>query len=106
VHKLGTLAHRFVDPLGYECFDDPPRETAAPVRAGGGVVFSSLTPHYTGPNNTETVRKAYILQYSHAGSMILQGDPAKGPPVGRVPANDPARQFPVLRAARGLSGQE
>jgi hypothetical protein len=24
VHKLGTLAHRYVEPLGFECFDDPP----------------------------------------------------------------------------------
>ncbi len=35
VHKLGTLAHRYVDPLGYECFDHAPSEIAAPVRAGG-----------------------------------------------------------------------
>ncbi len=100
VHKLGTLAHRYVDPLGYECFDHAPSEIAAPVRAGGAVVFSSLTPHLTGPNTTDATRKAYILQYSHAGSMILQGDPKVGAPVGRVPANDPKRQFSVLRHGR------
>jgi len=100
VHKRGTLEHDYIDPLGYECFDEPPAKIAAPVQAGGAVVFSSLTPHLTGPNTTDTVRKAYILQYAHAGSMILQGDPAKGPPVGRVLASDPKRQFPVLRAGQ------
>ncbi len=100
VHKLGTLAHRYVDPLGFECFDEPPAKQAAPVHAGGAVVFSSLTPHLTGPNTTDAVRKAYILQYSHAGSMILQGDPAAGAPLNRVPANDPKRQFPVLRSGQ------
>ena len=103
VHKLGTLKHRFVDPLGYECFVVPPvPAVAAPVKAGGAVVFSSLTPHLTGPNTTDAVRKAYILQYSHAGSMILEGDPKKGPPARRVPANDPSRQFPVLRTGRAV----
>ncbi|MEZ5167264.1 MAG: hypothetical protein R2695_12550 [Acidimicrobiales bacterium] len=34
------------------------------VRAGGAVVFSSLTPHMTGPNTTSAVRKTYILQYA------------------------------------------
>ncbi len=100
VHKLWTLAHRYVDPLGFECFDEPPSKVAAPVRAGGAVVFSSLTPHLTGPNTTDATRKAYILQYSHAGSMILHGDPAAGPAVNRVPANDPKRQFLVLRDGR------
>jgi ectoine hydroxylase-related dioxygenase (phytanoyl-CoA dioxygenase family) len=98
VHRLGTLAHRYVEPLGYECFEEPPAAVAAPVGAGGVVVFSSLTPHLTGPNVTNTTRKAYILQYAHAGSEVLRGDPHAGPPVRREPCNDPARQFPVLRA--------
>ncbi|HEV3225871.1 MAG TPA: phytanoyl-CoA dioxygenase family protein, partial [Acidimicrobiales bacterium] len=58
LHKLGTLAHEYVDPLGFECFHDPPVDAPAPVRAGGAVVFSSLTPHLTGPNTTDHVRKA------------------------------------------------
>ena len=103
MHKLGTLKHRFIDPLGDECFVVPPvPAVAAPVKASGAVVFSSLTPHLTGPNTTDAVRKAYILQYSHAGSMILEGDPKKGPPARRVPANDPSRQFPVLRTGRAV----
>ena len=68
--------------------------------AGGAVVFSSLTPHLTGPNTTDAVRKAYILQYAPAGAEILQGDPASGPPSARVPADDPKRQYPVLVAGQ------
>jgi ectoine hydroxylase-related dioxygenase (phytanoyl-CoA dioxygenase family) len=56
VHRLGTLAHRYVDPLGFECFTEPPCPVVAPVAAGGAAVFSSLTPHLTGPNLTDAVR--------------------------------------------------
>jgi ectoine hydroxylase-related dioxygenase (phytanoyl-CoA dioxygenase family) len=98
VHKMGTLAHTYVDPLGYECFEEPPSPAiAAPVRAGGAVVFSSLTPNLTGPNTTSETRKAYILQYSHAGSVALRGDPDSDTPPRREPCNDPKRQFPILR---------
>src|SRR5690606_14752402 len=97
VHRVGTIRHRFVDPLGFECFADPEGAVAAPVRAGGVVVFSSLTPHLTGPNTTDGVRKAYILQYAPAGARVLRGDPDAGPPVAEEPCDDPDRQFPVLR---------
>jgi ectoine hydroxylase-related dioxygenase (phytanoyl-CoA dioxygenase family) len=90
LHKLGTLAHDYVEPLGYECFTDPPREVAAAVGAGGAVVFSSLMPHLTGPNLTDAVRKAYIVQYAPAGAYVRTPD-------GDVPCDDPDRQFPVLR---------
>ncbi len=100
VHRIGTLAHSYVEPLGYECFDEPPSKVAAPVRAGGAVAFSSLTPHMTGPNTTTATRKAYILQYAHAGSVALRGDPNAGPPTSREPCDDPERQFPILRGGR------
>jgi ectoine hydroxylase-related dioxygenase (phytanoyl-CoA dioxygenase family) len=95
LHRQGTLAHRYVEPLGFEAFDAPPRSVAAPVGAGGIVVFSSLTPHLTGPNCSDAVRKAYILQYTPAGAVVLRGDPRSEPipePVGGTPS-----QFPVLR---------
>jgi ectoine hydroxylase-related dioxygenase (phytanoyl-CoA dioxygenase family) len=97
LHRLGTLAHTYVDPLGFECLSEPVGAVAAEVSAGGAVVFSSLTPHLTGPNTTGAVRKAYILQYAPAGAEVLQGDPTTGPPTARVPANEPTRQYPVLR---------
>jgi ectoine hydroxylase-related dioxygenase (phytanoyl-CoA dioxygenase family) len=103
LHRLGTLAHRYVDPLGFECFADPDNVVAAPVGAGGMVVFSSLTPHLTGPNATDDVRKAYILQYAPAGARIQQGDADSGPPNGEVSADDPERQFPVARDGHPLA---
>lgn len=95
-HRLGTLHHEYVDPLGFECLHDPEDVAVAEVPAGGAVVFSSLTPHLTGPNTTGAVRKAYILQYAPAGAEVLRGDPA-GEPTSREPADDPGRQYPVLR---------
>jgi ectoine hydroxylase-related dioxygenase (phytanoyl-CoA dioxygenase family) len=98
VHRAGTIRHRYVDPLGFECFSDPPVEpVVAPVGAGGIVVFSSLTPHLTGPNTTGAVRKAYILQYSPPSAVVLQGDPGKGPPTAAQPCDDPARNVAVVR---------
>lgn len=72
------------------------------MRAGGIVVFSSLTPHLTGPNLTDETRKAYIVQYAHAGSRILRGDPAAGPPTHTEAADAPGRQFPILRGAKSV----
>ena len=96
LHRWGTLAHRYVEPLGWECLSDPDGVVAAPVPAGGAVVFSSLTPHLTGPNTTDGVRKAYIVQYAPDGAVRCEGDPAAGPPTGREPCDDPDRQFPVV----------
>jgi phytanoyl-CoA hydroxylase len=97
LHRDGTFEHTWVDPLGWECMSDPAEVVAAPVRAGGIVVFSSLTPHLTGPNTTNQVRKAYILQYCPTGSAILQGTPSDGPPTGAEPCDDPSRWLPVTR---------
>lgn len=100
LHRLGTLQHHFVDPLGWEIFEDHPDAVVAPVRKGGIVVFSSLSPHLTGPNTTDAVRKAYILQYAPEGAQVFRGDPAQGPPPDPQAANDPLRQFPVLVGGR------
>ncbi len=96
-HRLGTLAHHYIDPLGWECLEEGTPSVAAPVAAGGAVVFSSLTPHRTGPNLTGEVRKAYILQYCPSDAEILQGDPGAGPATNRVPCTAPERQYEVLR---------
>ena len=96
LHRRGTLEHHYVEPLGWECLTDY-EGVAAPVGAGGIVVFSSLTPHMTGPNTTNDVRKAYILQYAPAGAMKQLGDAAAGPPTGEAACTDPGHQFPVLK---------
>jgi ectoine hydroxylase-related dioxygenase (phytanoyl-CoA dioxygenase family) len=98
VHRLGTLLHRWVDPIGWECLRDVTGAVPAEVPAGGAVVFSSLTPHLTGPNTTDAVRKAYIVQYGPVGMQVVQGDWRNGgPPTGSEPCDDPDRQFPVAR---------
>ncbi len=96
-HRLGTLAHHYVDPLGFECFDAPERSVCAPVSAGGALVFSSLTPHLTGPNTSGAVRKAYIIQYAPEGARRCEGDPRHGPPTARLACDAPERQFTVVR---------
>lgn len=102
LHRLGTLRHHFTDPLGWEIFDDHPDAVAAPVGKGGIVVFSSLSPHLTGPNTTDSVRKAYILQYAPDGAAVLLGD-TSAPPIDRAAADDPARQFRVLVGGEPIS---
>ncbi len=95
LHRLGTLQHEYVDPLGWQVFDEVADVEIAPVRAGGVVAFSSLTPHLTGPNTTSDVRKAYILQYSPAGAEIVSND--GGETIDRRPVSDGRHVFPVLR---------
>ena len=91
LHRQGTLKHWWTD-VGWRCVDadDPRTAEAVPVEAKVGdiICFSSLTPHRTGPNVTDGVRKAYILQFCAEGSTAF--DPR--------PQNDDSRQFPVTRA--------
>ena len=96
LHRMGTLQHHYVEPLGFECLTDYEGVPAA-VGAGGIVVFSSLSPHMTGPNTSDEVRKAYILQYAPAGAMKQLGNPSAGPPTGEEPCRDYASQFPILK---------
>ena len=86
-HLQGTLAHKWT-PLGFECLHHTPKNAQAmPLAAGSVAVFSSLTPHRTGPNLTSDTRKTYILQYAPDGALVY---PFHGEP---EPANDAQRQF-------------
>lgn len=91
-HRRGTLAHRMTD-LGWVCFDDALDAIAVPARAGSIVVFSSLTPHCTGPNTTDATRKSWIVQYAPDGAVIHRRD---GNGVVLVNADAPDRQYRVL----------
>jgi ectoine hydroxylase-related dioxygenase (phytanoyl-CoA dioxygenase family) len=93
LHKMGTLRHHATE-TGLVCFDEAAGAVPAPVGAGGMVVFSSLTPHCTGPNRTDGVRKAYIVQYAPDGAAVLVGRTREA--TERVSADAPERQFPVL----------
>ena len=95
LHRQGTLAHRWTD-LGFQCFADHPQAQAMPVPAGSIAVFSSLTPHRTGPNLTAETRKSYILQYAPDGALMY--------PQGQepIPANNPDWQFPILEGGNAV----
>ncbi|MEH6581807.1 MAG: phytanoyl-CoA dioxygenase family protein, partial [Halioglobus sp.] len=94
LHREGTLEHEYTD-LGFNCFQgEPEGSVAAPVKAGGIVVFSSLTPHATGPNLTDGIRKAYIVQFCPDGCVAVSlketGERIE------IPVGNPETQFPVL----------
>jgi ectoine hydroxylase-related dioxygenase (phytanoyl-CoA dioxygenase family) len=97
-HLLGTLQHDLTD-LGYACYHSMAEDAIpVPIARGGLAIFSSITPHYTGPNHTGQTRKAYILQYVPEGAEIVIVDS-----VGRQErrrANEPDRQFPILSRGR------
>ena len=94
IHHHGTLEHS-PGTYGLTCFDEVPADqceaVAVEAPVGSAVVFSSLTPHRTGPNLSDSVRKAYIVQYAPAGAAVLRGDDV-------VAADAPERQYEVLRA--------
>ena len=92
LHKQGTLEHHWT-PLGFDCVGSDSGQLAPlvlPVKAGSVAVFSSLTPHRTGPNLTDDIRKSYILQYAADGAVGHARDNTISA------ANDPDRQFFIL----------
>ena len=100
LHRRGTLAHDYSD-IGFVCLRDPSDAVPVPARAGSIVVFSSLTPHSTGPNRTDGVRKAYIVQFAPSGAEVIRAQP--GGPMLRVPADADGRQFEILRSGERVS---
>jgi phytanoyl-CoA hydroxylase len=95
LHRGGTLAHRYSD-AGFVCLSESDDAVAVPTRRGSIAVFSSLTPHSTGPNLTDQVRKAYIVQFAPDGAYVVQADAEGG--LTQVPANDERRQFATVRS--------
>jgi len=98
LHKQGTMSHYIVPTLGFECFESPPSAPViAEVKAGGAVFFSSLAPHLTGPNTSNGVRKAYIVQYAQSDAVVLEGNANDGCPTGSHPISVEPRGLPVLQ---------
>jgi len=93
LHRMGTLRHDLTE-TGLVCLDDPAQAIPVPVHSGDVVVFSSLTPHCTGPNRTGAVRKSYIVQFAPDGAEVIVTDAAGT--TSRVPADAPDRQFRVV----------
>lgn len=91
-HRRGTVEHRLVESLGWVCKDEDEGGVPVEARAGDVVVFSSLTPHRTGPNLSPEMRRAYVLQYAREGTVVYQGDARDA-----MVVDDPERQFVVAR---------
>ncbi len=99
LHRRGTYVHNYVEPLGWQIFDEPPvTPVAAPISAGSAVVFSSLTPHLTAPNVSGNMRKAYILQFVGPNATRFEG------PLDEVgtPLNDDRRYPWVVRGGAAV----
>src|SRR5579871_2707610 len=67
-YKRGLMPHRS-SPIGLVCYDsdEPYQGVRVPLKAGSMAAFWSLTCHKSGPNVSQGPRKAYVIQYSHAG---------------------------------------
>ncbi len=95
LHRNGTFAHEqgeegmVIAGLDHDSIVD--RAVCTPAKAGDMVVFSSLTPHMTGPNLTNKTRKAYILQYMADGATRIHDDGR------REDLNNPDNNFPILQ---------
>ena len=90
LHRNGTLHHETTD-LGYEIPLDSSESITLPLKAGSIAVFSSLTPHRTGPNLSNGIRKSYILQYAPEGAKRLISHTLT------EDVNDESRQFFILK---------
>jgi len=102
LHKRGTLRHWMTD-LGWRCLHEVPDALPIAVPAGSIVVFSSLTPHRTGPNRTGATRKAYIVQFAPDGAKIKRR--GSDGVLRDEPCDVEERQFPVLiRGERARAG--
>ncbi len=65
-------------PYGWACHpsEDPDQGTLVPVPTGPLIVFWSLTMHKSGPNLSNTIRKALVIQYANAGlKRVADGHP-------------------------------
>ena len=101
LHRLGTLAHEYSD-IGFVCLRNPAGAVPVPAAAGSIVVFSSLTPHSTGPNRTGAARKAYIVQFAPDGAQVIRPE-ADGTPGVPVPADEASRQYEVVRGGEPVA---
>ena len=90
LHRLGTLKHDTTD-LGFEIPLNSKDAVPLPLKSGSIAVFSSLTPHMTGPNTSKGIRKTYILQYAPDGAKRKISKSLT------EPVDDESRQFYVVK---------
>jgi len=70
-HTKGALPHIHVtdDFVINPKFYDMNKMVMAPLKAGGGLFFHSLVPHYTAPNTSKQWRRAIALSYMRSTSQ-------------------------------------
>jgi phytanoyl-CoA hydroxylase len=77
-HKLGLLNHfkdgQFTGILqDTAAFDDPDKQVVLPIKAGGVLLWHSLTLHGSQPNRSERPRRAIVLEYKNPEASLLGG---------------------------------
>jgi phytanoyl-CoA hydroxylase len=78
-HKLGIVNHfkdgRFTQVAQGDtsAFDDPNRQRALPVKAGGIILWHSLTLHSSQPNRSEHPRRAIVFEYKDPEARLMGG---------------------------------
>ncbi|HEY0867189.1 MAG TPA: phytanoyl-CoA dioxygenase family protein, partial [Fimbriimonas sp.] len=78
-HRNGLVEHR-PSPIGLVCRsnDDPDQGIQVPIEAGSIIAFWSLTMHKSGPNRSNGIRKAYVIQYSKSPLRYAEsGEPVQ-----------------------------
>jgi phytanoyl-CoA hydroxylase len=99
-HRRGMLDHEETAD-GLRCrLIDTADAVAVELMPGDLLVFSSLTPHRSGPNRSSAPRKALIFQYGLDGSTVF-----RDPDIGihdDLRMDDPVRQYYVARNGRAV----
>ena len=110
--RRGPLLHEFDESNGGWTIKGLRADDAVcvPVKEGSVAIFWSLTPHMTGANSTNSVRKAYICQYAPDGydnriwdknANSGRGAPMTVDSTEKAPANE-STNFLVLKGAKGV----
>ena len=97
LHKQGTIEHWWTAE-GWRCLENALDAVPVEAEIGDIVCFSSLTPHRTGPNVSDAVRKAYILQFIADPTTLTT--PTVPEPVAQ---NDSDRQFYIARGGEPVN---
>lgn len=73
-HRDGVLEHRLVSPTAHGLvladLSVIRHIEACPLPAGGATVHTSTTVHYTGPNATDSPRRALIMAFDRPGTPL------------------------------------
>jgi phytanoyl-CoA dioxygenase PhyH len=98
-HRKGTLKHWETD-LGHVCKEGDTGAATVEAKRGDLIVFASLTPHKSGPNMSDGVRKAYIAQYAVTTTRTWYKN---GPEEGTLLADEPEKHFPVVASGEPVA---